>query len=158
MNPLTLKVSNSCMRKPISSDSLKIFQQKAAKPILEANSSTSIPLTDNDFEILKNRPLLTSTIKPVDPNEKKYVQDTYKYDSYFNRHKVVMSPISEDEEDDTSTESLYLMGKTDFRFKVMKIFMKANKHLFACENKSILSKLFKAIDEVKQQIFIPGSF
>lgn len=53
MNPLTRKVSNSCIRKPISSDSLKTFEQKAAKPILEANSSTSIPLTDEDFEILK---------------------------------------------------------------------------------------------------------
>ena len=70
------------MRKPISSDSLKTFQQKAAKPMLETNSPTSIPLTDDDFEILKNRPLLTSTIKPVDPNEKKYVQDTYNYHLY----------------------------------------------------------------------------
>lgn len=156
MNPLTQKVSNSCM-KPISSDSLKTFEQKAAKPILETNSPTSIPLTDN-VEILKNRPLLTSTIKPVNPNEKKYVQDTYKYDSYFNRHKVVMSPISEDEDDDTNTVNSYLVGIAEMRYNRMKDFMKANKHLFACENKSILSKLFKAIDEVKQQIFIPGSF
>lgn len=155
MNPLTLKVSNSCMRKPISSDSLKIFQQKAAKPILEANSSTSIPLTDNDFEILKNRPLLTSTIKPVDPNEKKYVQDTYKYHSYLNQHDARISSISED---DTNTVNSYLVGMAEMRYNRMKDFMKANKHLFACENKSILSKLFKAIDEVKQQIFIPGSF
>lgn len=155
MNPLTLKVSNSCMRKPISSDSLKIFQQKAAKPILEANSSTSIPLTDNDFEILKNRPLLTSTIKPVDPNEKKYVQDTYKYHSYLNQHDARISSISED---DTNTVNSYLVGMAEMRYNRMKDFMKANKHLFARENKSILSKLFKAIDEVKQQIFIPGSF
>lgn len=155
MNPLTLKVSNSCMRKPISSDSLKIFQQKAAKPILEANSSTSIPLTDNDFEILKNRPLLTSTIKPVDPNEKKYVQDTYKYHSYLNQHDARISSISED---DTNTVNSYLVGIAEMRYNRMKDFMNANKHLFARENKSILSKLFKAIDEVKQQIFIPGSF
>lgn len=155
MNPLTLKVSNSCMRKPISSDSLKIFQQKAAKPILEANSSTSIPLTDNDFEILKNRPLLTSTIKPVDPNEKKYVQDTYKYHSYLNQHDARISSISED---DTNTVNSYLVGMAEMRYNRMKDFMNANKHLFARENKSILSKLFKAIDEVKQQIFIPGSF
>ncbi len=155
MNPLTLKVSNSCMRKPISSDSLKIFQQKAAKPILEANSSTSIPLTDNDFEILKNRPLLTSTIKPVDPNEKKYVQDTYKYHSYLNQHDARISSISED---DTNTVNSYLVGMAEMRYNRMKDFMNANKHLFARENKSILSKLFKAIDEVKQQIFILGSF
>lgn len=155
MNPLTLKVSNSCMRKPISSDSLKNFQQKAAKPILEANSSTSIPLTDNDFEILKNRPLLTSTIKPVDPNEKKYVQDTYKYHSYLNQHDARISSISED---DTNTVNSYLVGMAEMRYNRMKDFMNANKHLFARENKSILSKLFKAIDEVKQQIFIPGSF
>ncbi|MCI5823476.1 MAG: hypothetical protein MRZ90_00910 [Candidatus Gastranaerophilales bacterium] len=155
MNPLTLKVSNSCMRKPISSDSLKIFQQKAAKPILEANSSTSIPLTDNDFEILKNRPLLTSTIKPVNPNEKKYVQDTYKYHSYLNQHDARISSISED---DTNTVNSYLVGMAEMRYNRMKDFMNANKHLFARENKSILSKLFKAIDEVKQQIFIPGSF
>lgn len=155
MNPLTLKVSNSCMRKPISSDSLKIFQQKAAKPILETNSSTSIPLTDNDFEILKNRPLLTSTIKPVDPNEKKYVQDTYKYHSYLNQHDARISSISED---DTNTVNSYLVGMAEMRYNRMKDFMNANKHLFARENKSILSKLFKAIDEVKQQIFIPGSF
>lgn len=155
MNPLTLKVSNSCMRKPISSDSLKIFQQKAAKPILEANSSTSIPLTDNDFEILKNRPLLTSTIKPVDPNEKKYVQDTYKYHSYLNQHDARISSISED---DTNTVNSYLVGMAEMRYNRMKDFMNANKHLFARENKSILSKLFKAIDEVKQQIFIPDSF
>ena len=154
MNPLTQKVSNSCM-KPISSDSLKTFEQKAAKPILETNSPTSIPLTDDDFEILKNRPLLTSTIKPVNPNEKKYVQDTYKYHSYLNQHDARISSISED---DTNTVNSYLVGIAEMRYNRMKDFMKANKHLFACENKSILSKLFKAIDEVKQQIFIPGSF
>ena len=154
MNPLTQKVSNSCM-KPISSDSLKTFEQKAAKPILETNSPTSIPLTDDDFEILKNRPLLTSTIKPVNPNEKKYVQDTYKYHSYLNQPDARISSISED---DTNTVNSYLVGIAEMRYNRMKDFMKANKHLFACENKSILSKLFKAIDEVKQQIFIPGSF
>mgnify|MGYP000428153850 FL=1 len=155
MNLLTRKVSNSCMRKPISSDSLKTFEQKAAKLILETNSSTSIPLTDDDFEILKNRPLLTSTIKPVDPNEKKYVQDTYKYHSYLNQHDARISSISED---DTNTVNSYLVGMAEMRYNRMKDFMNANKHLFARENKSILSKLFKAIDEVKQQIFIPGSF
>ena len=122
---------------------------------MEANSSTSIPLTDNDFEILKNRPLLTSTIKPVNPNEKKYVQDTYKYHSYLNQHDARISSISED---DTNTVNSYLVGMAEMRYNRMKDFMNANKHLFARENKSILSKLFKAIDEVKQQIFIPGSF